>query len=154
MEEVHTLLTCCAWTRLRTRLRRTRGGRASKPPTRSRRPLRSPAFDDPAFSLAPYTRLPQIFRAPFREFSEFEPASALRFFQIQQIVVDKALRLYRLAIYSQSTEHVFLIPTTAGNVRRFGCAVAAKRDGAAVPAKTVRLCVAHDQGRAGCVQFF
>jgi hypothetical protein len=35
----------------------------------------------------------------------------------------KALRLYRLAIYSQSTEHVFLIPTTAGNVRRFGCAV-------------------------------
>jgi hypothetical protein len=45
--EEESLLPCCAL----IRLRRTRGGRASKPPTRSRRTLRSPAFDDPAFSL-------------------------------------------------------------------------------------------------------
>ena len=46
-----SLLACCAWTHRLRRLRRTRGGRASKPPTRSRTTLSSPAFDDPAFSL-------------------------------------------------------------------------------------------------------
>lgn len=46
-----SLLACCVWTRSLRRLRRIRGGRASKPPTRSRRTLSSPAVDDPAFSL-------------------------------------------------------------------------------------------------------